>query len=120
MNRQVLERKKEALGVNHLETLKSLSNLGTVLESQGRHKEAEASIMTALAGLERELGSDHPETLKLVSNMAMFSSTQGHYDESEKLYKMALHGYEKAYGKEDRSTLRIMDKLSEVLLHLGK
>jgi hypothetical protein len=41
MNRQALEGYEKELGVNHPDTLTSVSNLASVLERQGRYEEAE-------------------------------------------------------------------------------
>jgi len=42
IGRGALEAREATLGVEHPDTLSSINNLGLVLESQGKYKEAEA------------------------------------------------------------------------------
>ncbi|KAF1949112.1 hypothetical protein CC80DRAFT_555727, partial [Byssothecium circinans] len=51
----------------HPGTLTSVSQLGSVLERQGKYEEAEAMHQRALEGREKVLGREHPDTLTSVS-----------------------------------------------------
>jgi hypothetical protein len=73
MHRRALGGYKKVLGLEHPYTLTSVSNLGSVLESQGKYEEAEA--------VHREvLGPEHPRTLSSISNLGLVSEGQGKYE----------------------------------------
>ena len=56
MHRRDLEGSEKVLGPEHPSTLTSISNLGSVLSSQGKYEEAEAMHRRALEGDEKVLG----------------------------------------------------------------
>ena len=56
------------LGDDHRDTLRSMNNMGFLLQSQGKHEEAEPYFREALEGSRRVLGDDHPETLRAINN----------------------------------------------------
>jgi tetratricopeptide (TPR) repeat protein len=100
-----LETRDKVLGVEHPDTLTSVSNLGSVLERQGKYDEAEAMHRRALEGSEKALGVEHPDTLTSVSYLGSVLSRQGKYDEAEAMHRRALEGSEKALGREHPNTL---------------
>jgi tetratricopeptide (TPR) repeat protein len=55
MYRRALEGSEKALGLEHPDTLTSISNLALVLERQGKYEEAEAMHCRALSKKERTL-----------------------------------------------------------------
>jgi hypothetical protein len=55
MHRRALEGREKALGLEHPNTLISVSYLGLVLEQQGKYEEAEAMHCRALSKKERTL-----------------------------------------------------------------
>ena len=57
---EVMEIREEMLGVQHPDTLTSVSNLGLVLQRQGKYEEAEAMHRRALKAREKVLGPEHP------------------------------------------------------------
>ncbi|OCK99605.1 uncharacterized protein K441DRAFT_724667 [Cenococcum geophilum 1.58] len=70
MHRRDLEGSEKVLRREHLDTLTSVSNLGSVLESQGKYKEAEAMHRRALEGYKKVLRLKHPHTLTSVYCLA--------------------------------------------------
>jgi Tetratricopeptide repeat len=60
------------LGLEHSDTLTSVSQLGTVLSRQGKYEEAEAMHRRDLKGSEKALGPQHSGT---VTSMAKLAST---------------------------------------------
>jgi Flp pilus assembly protein TadD len=75
--------RKEVLGTEHPHTLTSMSNLASVLRSQGKYEEAEAINRQTLAQGEKVLGPEHRFTLKSMSNLAGVLDSQGKYEEAE-------------------------------------
>jgi hypothetical protein len=55
--------RREGLGREYPDTLKSMNNLAQVLRRQGKYEEAEAMNRQTLARREKVLRSDHPHTL---------------------------------------------------------
>jgi hypothetical protein len=65
----VLQAREKALGPEHVDTVTSIDNLGTVLERQGKYEEAEAMHRRALEGYEEVLGLEHVDTLTSVNSL---------------------------------------------------
>ncbi|RAO73452.1 uncharacterized protein BHQ10_009464 [Talaromyces amestolkiae] len=120
LNRRVLEGCEKELGVQHLVTLTSVSNLALVLQYQGKYDEAEKLNQRALEGSEKELGVQHPDTVTSVNNLAIVLQYQGKYNEAEKLYQRALKGCEKELGKKHPDTLTSVSNLAMVLRFQGR
>ncbi|KAJ5706448.1 hypothetical protein N7536_002137 [Penicillium majusculum] len=59
----IVEYRESVLGLEYPDTLTSVSNLGLVLDRQGRYEEAEAMHRRALERSEKVLGPEHPDTL---------------------------------------------------------
>jgi hypothetical protein len=72
---RVLRLRLKAQGREHPDTLTSVNNLGSVLERQGKYKEAEAIHQQALEGREKALGPEHPDMLISVRDLGY--STRG-------------------------------------------
>ena len=58
VHQRALKGFEKILGPEHLDTLTSISNLGSVLEGQGKYKGAGAVHQRALKWYERYLGQD--------------------------------------------------------------
>ncbi|ELR09121.1 hypothetical protein GMDG_03701 [Pseudogymnoascus destructans 20631-21] len=108
------------LGVEHPDTLISVSQLGLVLSRQGKYKEAEAMHQRALQGMEKVLGVEHPDTLSGVSQLGLVLERQGKYKEAEAMERRALGGREKVLGVEHPDTLSGVSNLGSVLSRQGK
>ena len=80
---------------DHPDTLASVSNLGTLLQGQGKLKEAETFYRRALECCEQTLGRDHLNTLTAVSNLGGLLQGQGKVILAETLLCRALEGYER-------------------------
>ncbi|KAI1514543.1 TPR-10 multi-domain protein [Pyrenophora tritici-repentis] len=63
--------RERVLGQGHPDTLTSVSELGLVLESQGKYEEAEAMHCRALEEYEEVLGREHPDTPTSVSELGL-------------------------------------------------
>jgi hypothetical protein len=76
MNHQVLETMKEAHGIDHPDTLGSMSNLASTFYSRGKFKAAEEMHRLALEGRVKVLGKKHQETLTSMNNLALTLQSQ--------------------------------------------
>lgn len=67
----------------HPFTLNHVSNLGLLLNSQGRYDEAEAMHRRALKGTEKMLDPEHPDRLASVVHLGSCLDSQGKYEEAK-------------------------------------
>src|SRR5205814_2058734 len=67
---QVLEGRKKALGVGHVDTLSAMSSLASTYRSQGRYGESEQLCLPVLEGRKKALGVGHVDTLSAMSSLA--------------------------------------------------
>ena len=74
------------LRVDHPNMLMSVSNLGLVLNSQGKYKEAKVMHWQALAARETMLRVNYPNTLMSVSNLGLVLDNQGKYEEAKAMH----------------------------------
>jgi tetratricopeptide (TPR) repeat protein len=117
---EVMETREKVLGIDHPDTLMSVSNLAGVLDRQGKYEESEELNQRVLAVSEKVLGVDHPHTLTSVSNLAGVLERQGKYKESEELNQRALAVSEKVLGVDHPDTLMSVNNLAGVLDRQGK
>jgi hypothetical protein len=82
--------RERTCGPDDIDTLTSVSQLGLVLERQGKYKEAEAMHRHDLAGSNKMLGPDQPGTLISVSQLGSVLERQGRYEEAEVMHQQAL------------------------------
>jgi tetratricopeptide (TPR) repeat protein len=110
--RKVLEMREAAYGLEHPNTLTSVSQLGSVLAQQGKYKEAEAMDRRALQGGEKVLGPEHPSTLTSMANLASTYRNQGRWNEAEKLEVQVMETRKIVLGAEHPDTLTSMVNLA--------
>ncbi|KAI9877032.1 MAG: hypothetical protein M1830_005006 [Pleopsidium flavum] len=120
MDRRALEERNKALGLEHPDTLISVSNLAFVLQKQGKYEEAEKMNRRALEGMNKALGPEHPDTLISVSNLALMLRHQGKYNEAEKMNRHVVDVRKKMLGPEHPDTLISVSNLALVLWNQGK
>ena len=120
ISRDALDGRENALGPEHLDTLASVNNLGSVLERQGKYEEAETMHRRALEGYEKVLGLGHPHTLTSINNLGLVLERQGKYEEAEAMHRRALEGREKVLGPEHPDTLTSVSRLGSLLGRQGQ
>ncbi|KAH6982588.1 TPR domain protein [Ilyonectria destructans] len=120
MLRKAVRLREKVLGPKNLDTLTSVSNLGSVLQDQGKYEEAEEMHRRTLEGWEKALGAERPSTLASVNNLGTVLQYQGKHGEAEEMHRRALEGYEKTLGVEHPNTLTSVNNLGKVLRAQGK
>ncbi|KAF1971389.1 hypothetical protein BU23DRAFT_600259 [Bimuria novae-zelandiae CBS 107.79] len=103
--RRALEGSEKQLGVQHPDTLTSVSNLALVLRAQGKYDEAENLHRRALEGREKELGVQHPDTLTSAYCLAYLLHSLRQYREATELYQRACNGYAQQLGSQHPTTV---------------
>ena len=83
---QVVETRKNVLGLQHPDTLTGMSNLASTYKNQGRWKEAEELLQVQVVETRKNvLGLEHSHTLTSMNNMTLTYSNQGRWKEAEEL-----------------------------------
>lgn len=115
-----MKEKETALGIDHLSTLETVTDLYRLYEYNYKDAEAEALYMKALTGKQRLptgehwmewrefLGKEHESTLDLVHTLY---ANQGKQLEAEAAYKRTLTGRKELLGVEHTSTLDVVHDL---------
>jgi tetratricopeptide (TPR) repeat protein len=112
--------RRQHLGADHPDTLRSLNNLAGLYESRGRHAEAEPLYLEALAGFRRKSGADHPDTLASLNNLAGLYWSRGRYDEAEPLLQEVLAGRRQKLGPDHPDTLASLSNLALLYRSRGR
>ena len=117
--KRILKEQERNFGLEHPDTLASVSNLGELFYKKGDYARAEILHRRALASREKALGAEHPDTLADVNNLAMLLRDKGDYAKAEPLYRRALEGREKILGVEHPHTLATVSNLANLLRTQG-
>ena len=118
--RRMSSTRKKSLGMEHVDTLTTMSWCGALLLNQGRYEEAErSSRQTAQLG-KRILGNEHEMTLDSLRSLAMALKVQYKYNEAENIQRQLLQTHEEKYSKRDPDTIECSTNLAETLRLQGK
>ncbi len=115
-----LDIRRETVGPEHVDTLRSMVNLASLRIQQGRNGEAEDLLRTALDGLTEALGEDDPVTLGALTNLAVVHARRAAYDEAVALHRRALDGQRRVQGPEHPDTLGALLNLADLYSGMGR
>jgi serine/threonine protein kinase/tetratricopeptide (TPR) repeat protein len=118
--KRALDARLSALGPNDPRTLDSMTQLGWILDREGRYTEANALERQALAGERRILGPEDPLTLQTMDDLAINLENQGNYDEEVKLEREVIQVETRRSGQENAQTLQSMNSLGSAFWHQGR
>ena len=88
--REALEVRRETLGDRHLETLRSINNLGTLMSMKGDLAAAQPLLREALEVSRETLGNQHLHTLVSIGNLGTLLYAKGDLAAAEPLLCEAL------------------------------
>jgi serine/threonine protein kinase/tetratricopeptide (TPR) repeat protein len=112
---RALGNRRRVLGPNNRKTLESMTQLGWILDREGRDLEAEKQIRETLDLQRRVLGPEDPLTLETTDNLGIVLEKEGHYAEEEKLERGLVAIRTRKLGPEHPQTLRSMLNLAGAL-----
>ena len=112
---RALANRRQALGPNHPKTLESMTQLGWILDREGRELQAEKLIRETLETQRRVLGREDPLTLETTDDLAVVLEKEGHYADEEKIERELISIRTKKLGPEHPQTLRSMLNLGNAL-----
>jgi eukaryotic-like serine/threonine-protein kinase len=108
------------LGPDDPRTLESMSQLGWILNHEGKYVEAEKMERKALDSERRILGPEDPLTLETMTNFAFIAQGPGDFGQGEKLAREAIEVGTRRLGPESPQVLRSMSYLCIALWNLGR
>jgi tetratricopeptide (TPR) repeat protein len=112
--------RKNELGPEHRDTLRTICDLGVLLERQGKYDVAKEMHQQVLELSQKVLGPEHLDTLVCMYNLASVLLSQGKYQAAEDMQQQVLELSQKLRGPEHPDTLNSMYYLADVLLSQGK
>jgi tetratricopeptide (TPR) repeat protein len=115
-----LERREEALGPGHPDTLTARAELARTYLAADRVEEAIPHFERTLAGREWVLGPDHPETLAARLDLAAAYRAAGRLDDSIKVFQRTLADQELVLGEDHSTTIATRGSLAAALHSAGR
>jgi len=118
--REAKELRTELLGVEHIDTLRSMGGLALTYKKQGRFKEAETLQVQVLDLSKKVRGEEATHTLVCMNNLSMTIKDQGRWEEAEELQTQALKIRRTVLGEEHLDTLGSMNNLAMTYTNQGR
>lgn len=115
-----LEKRRETLGPDHPDTLRSMRELATVFKEQGRYPEAESLLRQTLGRQQRVLGADHPDTFITITVLAAVCEAEDQPMTSEKLFTDLWKLQKKVLGPDHMETLSTIGSFAAFLGRQGR
>jgi tetratricopeptide (TPR) repeat protein len=112
--------RRDMLGEDHPDTLRSANNLAVDLRALGAPQRARQLNDDTLTRRRRVLGDDHPDTLLSVTNLAADLRALGEYEQARQLSEDTLTRYRRVLGDDHPNTLRSATNLALTLSELGE
>eukprot|EP01041_Mallomonas_annulata_P001942 gene1942-3766_t len=115
------ERRVASLGEDHVDTLKSLSELGTVYHHMGKYQEA-ADVYQKLLDIRSTVpgGESSAETLDMMHSLAGTYDSLGRFSEAESLARSCLSIEIETLGETDSRVMNTSKLLAAICKNLGK
>jgi hypothetical protein len=107
-----LEKRKLALGGGHRDTLRSMRQLATAMQADGRYVDAETQLRRALIGQQKGLGPDHPDTFVTITVLAAVCDEQEKHQEAETLYLNLYQLQKRVLGADHLDTIATLGNLA--------
>jgi tetratricopeptide (TPR) repeat protein len=93
--RRILEISRRVRGLDHPDTLHTLSEFASMYQQWGKYAPAETYAAEALAGRRRALGSENEDTMGPAADLALAYLSQRKFTESEPLAREAFEFFRK-------------------------
>jgi serine/threonine-protein kinase len=120
LQERALVTRRNVLGDEHPDTLKSLNAMGVLLADQGKPSDAEAMIRDAVQKRRQTLGEEDPDTLTSIYDLGSVLMDQGKWSEAEEYFREALEKRRRVLGEQHGDTLHSINNMGLVLQSEGK
>jgi hypothetical protein len=117
---RVMEVRKQELGLEHPDTLFSMSTLAPIYAIQKRWEEAEELAMRVLEICKRVLGPEHPSTFSSMSTLVPIYGMQERWTDAEELAVQIVEAKKRLLGPEHHSTMITMCNLIRIYTMQGQ
>ncbi len=117
---EALAIRRRVLGDEHPDTLVSINDMGTLLDSMGLYDEAMPHYREALETRQRVLGDEHPDALTSINNMGGLLERMGRHEEAMPYFREALETSRRVLGDEHSGTLASINNMGALLLKIGR
>jgi hypothetical protein len=118
--REIADIESTTLGeIPHITSILKLM-LSSVLENQGRWKEAEELGVQVVETVKRAFGQESPGTLTSMGNLASAYRNQGRWKEAEELEVQVMETRKRVLGQEHPDTLASMTNLASTYRNQGR
>lgn len=118
--RRALELRRETLGDDHPDTIRSIGAMTTYLEGVGQRDDAMALHLERVERSNRVFGATHVETLEAVNNLAGLQIDFGEYDRAENLLLDLRQACERDLGPVHIGTMTVLHNLGMLYRHGGR
>ncbi|UCE60063.1 MAG: tetratricopeptide repeat protein [Phycisphaerales bacterium] len=103
-----LDIRRNILGEDHPDTLRSMLAVGDLRLMVGRSHEAETLVRIACNRMRQLYGNEHDKTLSCTSVLASVLADRGSYDEADVVFNKTLSTQRRVLGSDHRDTLATM------------
>ncbi|KZL66524.1 kinesin light chain [Colletotrichum tofieldiae] len=117
---QSIRLRKERLGEEHPDTLRSMATMALTHRDQGQWREAEELGERVMDISVRVLGGEHPDTLSSMSNLASTYMDQGRWEEAEELSARVIETRKRILGGDHPDTLNSTANLVAMYMDQGR
>ncbi len=117
---QALETRRRLLGNEHVDTLTSILETGSLAYAQGRLVDAEIYFRESMKGQRRVLGNEHEDTLASINTLGVVLLLQGKFDEAEPYLLEVVETLSRVFGDRDRRTLIALSNVGSMFVYRGK
>jgi serine/threonine protein kinase/tetratricopeptide (TPR) repeat protein len=117
---QVLEKRKDILGLHNPDTLASLYGLAAAYHQVGRRHDAEVLLERASEELKAKLGPDHRDTLQSMHNLAYQYGQMGRWQDAIALHEQTLAKRRAKLGPDHPDTLESINNLAHGYSVVGR
>ena len=112
--------REQALGPQHPDVARSLSDLALLHLGRGEYEQAEPLYRQALSIQEQALGPDHPDVAGILNDLAMLYYFQGKYEQAEPFHQRARIIFECALGPTHHNVATSLNNLGKLYLVQGR
>jgi len=112
--------RRRELGDDHIDTISSIGQMGSLLEATGEYERAIAFLQEAIERSKRAYGDDHAHTLREINNMGVVLQSMRRFEDAETYFEEAAAGFRHLHGRNDADTLMCIHNLATNYLYLQR
>ncbi|RYP91791.1 hypothetical protein DL770_002047 [Monosporascus sp. CRB-9-2] len=111
IKREVLEKRRQILGDEHIDTITAMSSLAITLYYQSKFDDTVILEKEVLENRRQILGNEHPDTIAAINSLAITFQSQGELDKAALMKKEVLEKRRRILGGEHPDTISAKNNL---------